>query len=242
MYSFRRLALLLVLVLPAMYAVQGESPSSSSNPATPTQDQTQTQAKPQVSVQARIRARREQRRVAAIHEVYDHRYEAVVGAGFQRTQAGVPQKVNEYAWDVALTKYMNERLGYTIDGRGYYGTPFVGINFSGITKPAISQYGALFGPTYRFYLQPKYSVSARVMGGYAQGNFSGDTNGFGGKALGLYPDGPTFAVSASVFAEYNLAPNIGLRVAPEYYMTGYGSTLQNGLGFTGSVVYRFGKQ
>ena len=80
------------------------------------------------------------------------------------------------------------------------------------------------------------------MGGYAQGNFSGDTNGFGGKALGLYPDGPTFAVSASVFAEYNLAPNIGLRVAPEYYMTGYGSTLQNGLGFTGSVVYRFGKQ
>ena len=250
MYSFRRLALLLALVLPAMYAVQAESSSSSSDPATPTpaaatQDQAQqpaAQAPPPVSVQARIRARREQRRVAAIHDVYDHRYEAFVGTGFQRTHAGVPQKVNEYAWDVGVTKYLNERLGLTIDGRGNYGTPFVGINFSGITKPAISQYAALFGPTYRFYLQPKYSISARVMGGYAQGNFSGDTNGFGGKALGLYPDSSTFAISGSVLVEYNLAPNIGLRVAPEYYGTGYGSTLQNGLGFTGGLVYRFGKQ
>jgi hypothetical protein len=250
MHSFRRLALLLALVLPALYAVQAQSSSSSSNPDTqvafaPAQDQAQqpaAQSQPQLSVQARIRARREQRRVAAIHEVYDHLYEGYVGAGFQRTRAGVPQKVNEYNWNGGFTRYYNERLGLTLDGRGYYGTPFVGINFSGITKPAISQYDVLFGPTYRFYLQPKYSISARVMGGYAYGNFSSDTNGFGGKALGLYPDGSTFAASASVFAEYNLAPSIGLRIAPEYFMTGFGSTLQNGLGFTGGIVYRFKKQ
>jgi len=250
MHSFRRLALLLALVLPALYAVQAQSSSSSSNPdaqavSAPTQDQAQRPASPsqsQLSVQARIKARREQRRVAAIHDVYDHLYEGYVGAGFLRTHAGVPQKVNEYNWNGGFTRYYNERLGLTLDGRGYYGTPFVGINFSGITKPAISQYDVLFGPTYRFYLQPKYSISARVMGGYAYGNFSGDTNGFGGKALGLYPDGSTFAVSASAFVEYNLAPNIGLRVAPEYFMTGFGSTLQNGLGFTGGIVYRFKKQ
>lgn len=252
MHSFRRLALLLALVLPALYAVQAQSSSSSSNPGTqvasaPAQDQAQaqqpaSQSQPQLSVQARIRARREQRRVAAIHEVYDHLYEGYVGGGFQRTHAGVPQKVNEYNWNGGFTRYYNERLGLTLDGRGYYGTPFVGINFSGITKPAISQYDVLFGPTYRFYLQPKYSISARVMGGYAYGNFSSDTNGFGGKALGLYPDGSTFAASASAFVEYNLAPNIGLRVAPEYFMTGFGSTTQNGLGFTGGIVYRFKKQ
>jgi hypothetical protein len=250
MHSFRRLALLLALVLPALYAVQAQSSSSSSNPDTqlasaPAQDQAQqpaAQSQPQMSVQARIRARREQRRVAAIHEVYDHLYEGYVGGGFQRTHAGVPQKVNLYNWNGGFTRYYNERLGLTLDGRGYYGTPFVGINFSGITKPAISQYDVLFGPTYRFYLQPKYSVSARVMGGYAYGNFSSDSNGFGGKALGLYPDGSTFAVSASAFVEYNLAPNIGLRVAPEYFMTGFGSTTQNGLGFTGGIVYRFKKQ
>jgi hypothetical protein len=250
MHSFRRLALLLALVLPALYAVQAQNSSSSSNPDTqvassPAQDQAQQpapQSQPQLSVQARIRARREQRRVAAIHDVYDHLYEGYVGGGFQRTHAGVPQKVNEYNWNGGFTRYYNERLGLTLDGRGYYGTPFVGINFSGITKPAISQYDVLFGPTYRFYLQPKYSISARVMGGYAYGNFSGDTNGFGGKALGLYPDGSTFAASASAFVEYNFAPNIGLRLAPEYFMTGFGSTTQNGLGFTGGIVYRFKKQ
>jgi hypothetical protein len=250
MHSFRRLALLLALVLPALHAVQAQSSSSSSDPATPAastpaQDQAQqpaAQSQPQLSVQARIRARREQRRVAAIHDVYDHLYEGYVGAGFQRTHAGVPQKVNEYNWNGGFTRYYNERLGLTLDGRGYYGTPYVGLNFSGITKPAISQYDVLFGPTYRFYLQPKYSISARGMGGYAYGNFSGDTNGFGGKALGLYPDGSTFAASASILVEYNLAPSIGLRVAPEYFMTGFGSTLQNGLGFTGGIVYRFKRQ
>ena len=74
------------------------------------------------------------------------------------------------------------------------------------------------------------------MGGYAYGNFSGDTSGFGGKALGLYPDGSTFAVSASVVGELNITPNVALRLAPEYLMTGFGSTLQNSLGFTGGMV------
>jgi hypothetical protein len=252
MYSFRRLAFLLALGLPAMYAVQAQSSSSSSNPATPTQDQAQTQGQTeqsagesqgQISVRARIRARREQRRVAAIHEIYDHLYDGYVGGGYLRFRPGLTlQRVNEYDWNADFTRYFNERLGVTLDGRGYYGTPFIEPNSTGITKPAISQYGALIGPTYRFYLQPKYSVSGRVMGGYAQGNFSGDTNGFGGPALGLYKDGATFAAEASIFVEYNVAPNIGIRIAPEYYLTGFGSTVQNSLGYTGGIVYRFGKQ
>ena len=134
-HSFRRLALLLALVLPALYAVQAESSSSSSNPATPTasqelQGQAQqpaaTQSQPQVSVQARIKARREQRRVAAIHEIYDHLYEGYVGAGYLRFTPGATlQRVNEYNWNGGFTRYFSERLGVTVDGRGYYGTPFI---------------------------------------------------------------------------------------------------------------------
>jgi hypothetical protein len=195
-----------------------------------------------MSVQARIKARRAQRRAAAIREVYSHLYEGYFGAGYLRFTPGSPQRVTEYNWNVGFTRYYNERLGVTIDGRGYYGTPFVGLNQFGLTKPAISQYAAMIGPTYRFYLQPKYSISGRVMGGYAYGNFSADTNGFGSVALGLYPDGSTFAADASVIVEYNLLPNIGLRVAPEGMLTGFGSTLQKSLGFTGGLVYRFGKQ
>jgi hypothetical protein len=238
MYSFRRIALSLALVTLAVPALQAQS--SSSNPPTQAQPAATTQ---QLSVQARIRARREQRRSNAIHEAYSHRYEAYTGVGYLRFTPGPDrQRTTLYAWDTGLTRYYNDRLGVTVDGRGYYGTAFVGLNTYGITRPAISQYDALVGPTYRFYLQPKYSISARVMGGFAHGNFSGDTNGLGGTTLKLYPDANTFAASASVSAEYSLTPAVAFRLSPEYFATGFGSTTQLSRGFTGSIVYRFGKQ
>jgi hypothetical protein len=248
MYSFRRFALLLAIVLPALQAAlaQTSSSSSSSAPATPSQDsQNQAQNQGQLSVQARIKARRAQRRAAAIHDAYDHLYDIYGGAGYLRFTPGASlQRVNMYDWNVGFTRYFSERLGVTLDGRGYYGTPFIPPlqSPSGQTKPAISQYAALAGPTYRFYLQPKYSISGRVLAGFTYGNFSGDINGFNPTSFGLWADGSTFAASASLIAEYNIAPNLGLRVAPEYYATGFGSTIQNNLGFTAGIVYRFGKQ
>jgi hypothetical protein len=254
MSSFRCFALLLALILPAMQVIQAESSSSSSNPATPTQDQAQqseaAQNQGQLSVQARIKARREQRRAAAIHDAYGHLYDVFAGAGYMRFRLPSPlQRVNEYSWDAGFTRYFNERMGVTLDGRGTYGTAFieptegtpVTAGDAGVTKPAISQYEVLLGPTYRFYMQPRYSISGRVMGGYAQGDFTGDTNGFGTLGV-LYPDGKTFAASASIIAEYNISPNLGFRVAPEYMLTGFGSTTQNSLGYTIGLVYRFGKQ
>ncbi len=248
MRSFRRLALLLALAIPATHAVLAQS--SSSNPPTPApgQDQTQPQqpaeqTPQQQSVQARIRARRDQRRAAAIHDAYSHRFESWADMGYLRFKPGPSlQRLTYYAWDTGVTRYFNERLGATIDGRGYYGTAFVGLNPSSITRPSISQYDAMGGPTYRFYLQPRYSIAVRGLAGYAYGNFSGDTNGFRGTTLGLYPDGNTFAASASVIGEVNLTPSIGFRLAPEYFFTGFGSSFQSSRGFTGGIVYRFGKQ
>jgi hypothetical protein len=253
MSSFRCFALLLALILPAMHVIQAESSSSSSNPATPTQGQAQqtdaAQNQGQLSVQARIKARREQRRAAAIHDAYGHLYDAFAGFGYMRFRLPSPlQRVNEYSWDAGLTRYFNERMGVTLDGRGNYGTAFIEpqegnptAGSVGITKPAISQYEVLVGPTYRFYMQPRYSISGRVMGGYAQGDFTGDTSGYGTLGV-LYPDGKTFAASASIIAEYNISPNLGFRLAPDYTLTGFGSTTQNSLGYTLGLVYRFGKQ
>jgi hypothetical protein len=79
------------------------------------------------------------------------------------------------------------------------------------------------------------------MGGFSHGNFTGDTNGEGTLGV-LYPDANTFAAEASVYVEYNIAPNLGLRVAPEYYLTGFGSTVQNNLGYNIGLVIRVGKQ
>ena len=244
MSSFRRIACALALGLTAAHFAFAQAPSSSSsNSQTPQAGQDQAQNPGAVSVQARIRARREQRRKQAIREVYSHLYETNVDMGYLRFIPGPNlQRVTLYSWDTSVTRFYNQHLGATIDGRGHYGTPFVGLNFSSITKPAISVYTVMGGPTYRFLMQPRYSVAVRAMGGYAQGNFSADTNGFGGKALGLYADSGTYAGSAAIIGEYNVSPAIGLRLAPEYFFTGFGSTVQYSRGFTAGFVFRFGTQ
>jgi hypothetical protein len=233
-----------------MHVLQAESSSSSTNPATPAQDQAQQSAaqdQGQMSVQARIRARREQRRAAAIHDAYGHLYDIYAGEGYMRFRLPSPlMRVNENMWNAGVTRYYSERLGVTLDARGIYGTAFIepveDPNFNYITKPAISQYAVMIGPTYRFYMQPRYSISGRVMGGVALGDFTGDTNGNGDLGGLLYPDGATFAANASIIGEYNLSPNLGFRLAPEYTLTGFGSSTQNSLGYTLGLVYRFGKQ
>jgi len=247
MHSFRRLALLLALGLPAAIAVPAQS--SSSNPPAPAAGQAQkpdTATQIQMTVQQRIRLRREQRRAAAMHDAYDHLYEAFVGTSFLRGTPGrYLQKTNLYSWDVGLTRYYSQRLGITADGRGYYGSPYVGLNTttnSAITQPQVSEYAAMIGPTYRFYMQPKYSVSGRVMGGFMHGNFSGDLGGFKPASLGLFADGNTYAFSAAVLPEYNLTPSVSFRLGAEFVATGFGSTMQRALGCNGGVIYRFGKR
>jgi hypothetical protein len=256
----RRFALLLALGVAAAAAAPAQSSSSSSNPAPDQAQAAQSagEAQGQLSVQARIKARRAKRRADAIHEAYAHGYEFYTGMGYLRFRPGpgAPanggfaatgplERAHEYAWNVGFTRYFDERLGVTVDGRGYYASAYVGNNpysNSSITNPAISQYAGLIGPTYRFYLQPKFAVSLRVMGGVDQGNFSGDLGSFKPAKIGLWPDGTTFAASAALPVDLNLAPSVGIRVAPEYFLSGFGSTTQSSLGFTVGLVYRFGKR
>ncbi len=261
MFVFRRVALLLTLCLASATVLLAQDSSSNSPldeeiareaaefqaPQNPPQDQGQapasTQNPGQVNVQARIRVRREQRRAQAIRDAYSHLYEAYVGMGYLRFTPGPKlQRVTYYYWDAEFTRFYSERFGVTLGGRGYYGSPFVGLNFSSITRPAVSTYTVMGGPEYRFLLLPRYSISARAMGGWALGNFSSDTNGFGSTALGMWPDSNSYAVSGGLIGEYNVSPGLALRLAGEYVGTGFGSTMQNSFGFTGGFVYRFGKQ
>ncbi len=258
MLQFSRFALLLALCLASanVLLAQNTNSSSSLNPEVEqnqAQDQAQTPApapppaagqnQGPVSVQARIRARREQRRAQSIRDAYSHLYETYVGMGYLRFTPGPNlQRVTYYSWDAEFTRFYSERLGVTVGGRGYYGSPFVGLNFSSITRPAVSTYAVVGGPVYRFYLRPKFSISGRVLGGWALGNFSSDTNGFGSQRLGMWRDGNTYAVSGGLVGEYNVSPGLSLRLAGEYFGTGFGSTTQNNVGFTSGFVYRFGRQ
>jgi hypothetical protein len=255
MQSFQRLALLLALASSALPAVLAQS--SSSNPPAQGQAQSQTpdqaqqpatQPEQQMSVQDRIRMRREQRRATAMHDAYGHLYEGYVNLGYLRFKPGPNlQRLTYYGWDTGLTRYFNDRLGVDLDARGYDGIAYVGLNFTNDTRYKISQYDIMLGPTYRFFMQPKYSVSGRVLGGWSLGNYTGDTNGFGsicatpGSCL-LYHDGSTFSISAAVIGDYTITQNLSFRLAPEYFITGYGSSMQASRGFTIGLVERFGKQ
>lgn len=242
--SFRRYvafwAFLLLLTLGNF--AWGQDSSSNQPAQSPTPAATQSQ-QGSASVQARIRARRAARREQAIHDTYSHPYELFFGAGYQRFLPGPSlQHTTMYSWDAAVTRYWSERLGLTFDGRGNYGTAFVGLNAFSLTRPSISYYEALVGPTYRFKLRPRYSIAGRVEGGMALSNFSGDTNGFGTATLGLYSDQTTYAFGGSVIGEWNLTPNMSLRMAPEFMATGFGSDLQKNFGATFGLAYRFGRK
>jgi hypothetical protein len=233
-------------------AGQDQATQNQAGQGQPAQDQTssgqaQQETAGQISVQERIRQRREQRRATAIHDAYDHLFESYAGMGYLRFQPGASlQRTTFYGWNTGLTRYYGERFGVDVDARGYYGIAYTGENHpvtdATNTRPKISEYNVLAGPTYRFYVQPKYSISGRVLGGFALGNFSGDTNGFGSTSFGIWPDATTFAAAGSVMGQYNWSPGLSLRLTGEDFVTGFGSTVQNSFGFTAGLAYRFGRQ
>lgn len=259
MHSFRTLALALALSLPALPALAqntGNAPAPDSSSSQSQAQQPSGETSGQLSVQARIRLRREQRRATAIHDAYDHLYESHLNLGYLRFTPGLnEQRTTFYGWDVGITRYYSERLGVDLDARGYNGIAYLGLHEEtqgGFTRPKISQYDVMLGPTYRFYLQPKYSISGRAQAGWALGNFTGDTNGEGSLCNNgpngaaspclLWPDGSSFAANIAMVGDYNLTPNVALSLAPEYFLNGFGSTVQASRGFTIGAVYRFGKQ
>lgn len=248
MVLFRRIVCVLALLMPAVMVVHAEGPESSSSSSSLDGPPMSAQASPQqdsaqMSVQERIRLRRQQREAQTIHDTYSPEWEAYLGMGYLRFIPGPDkERLAYYGWDTGLTRYLTQRLGATADMRGYYGTAYVGLNFAAITRPAVSEYTMMVGPTYRVYVRPKYSISVRALGGAALGNFSSDTNGFGSVSLGLYPDGWTYAISPSLLGEANLTPNISIRLSGDDMLTGFGSSSQNSFGFNWGFVYRFGKK
>jgi hypothetical protein len=254
MFSFRRSFLTLAFAASASLVLQSPAlsaqASSSSQPADPAPQSAPTAAQApsqgQLSVAARIKARREARRAAAIKEIYSHLYDLNIGTGYLRFHPGPSlQRLNEYDWDVTVSRYYSERFGVAVDARGSFGKAFIppiSNPASAVPHPEISQFAGMIGPTYRFLLNPKYSISGRVLAGGGYGHFSGDLGHFTPISLNLYPDGASPVISASIPIEYNVSPALGIRLAPEYVFTKYGSETQNSLGYTAGVVVRWGKQ
>ena len=191
-------------------------------------------------------ANRKARIQRTIAETYSHKWEVGGGGGYLRFRPGqYLQQSNEITFWASTMYALNPRLGVIGDVRGAYGTAKIGnLLPSGNTlpyNPKISEYSFMGGPSYRFVRKEKYSVSGFVEGGAGIGKFAGDSKGLTAANIGVWTGDYAASFAAGVNLDYNLYPNIALRVAPNYLGTTYGGTLQNSKGINLGVVYRFGQ-
>lgn len=202
-------------------------------------------------------ANRKFRTARVMEDTYSRKVEAAFGGGFFRFQPGSTlRRATQVDWAASGAYYFTPAYAVVGDIRGNYGdvslpnAPCTGNTSTtascapnGVYHPLITEYTFMAGPQWRFYRREKYAVSAHVMGGMALGNFDGGTHGIPAQQLGMWPTGNTFAGSVGVNLDYNIYPNLSLRIEPTYVMTHFGGTTQaNKGGVNAQVVYRFGKK
>jgi hypothetical protein len=221
-------------------APQPSQPQSQQQPENPQQNQVHLAQE----AQARIQALRKARVARTIEDTYSHKYEVYGGGGYQRFRPGQHlQSINEYVWNSGFTAYVWPRIGLTGELRGNYGDAYTGQNIYAIFKPSISQYLAMAGPQYRIVRLEHVGVGAQVLVGVAKGIFNGNSAGFPGTLLGMWPNGSGVTVSAGIPIDFNLGPGLAVRLTPDDIVTTFGSATQvKNLGFTSGIVYRFGRR
>lgn len=195
-------------------------------------------------------ASRQARIQRTIEDTYSHKYEVIGGGGYLRFRSGeFTKKNNEVAWMAAGNYYLNPKLAVVADARGYFGNakPLLDNNNFQIQAPhpQINEYTFMGGGSYRFLTHEKAALSVQALGGVTWGQFSNGAKGLQGTQVGLWNDGWRPAFNIGVSADYNVYPNLALRVTPNYLATFYtspsGGTVQNQFGFTAGVIYRFGR-
>ena len=203
---------------------------------------------------AKTNASRQARIQRTIDETYSHRYEVIGGGGYLRFKSGdFTRKNNEISWATAFNYYLNQKLALVGDARGSFGRAYqeqgptgIGLQYNGIPRPQINEYMFMGGASYRFYAREKLALSAQALGGIGWGIFSGGAKGYTGADLGLWKDGTRPAFSLGVSADYNVQPDLALRITPTYVATNFigvnSSKIQNNVGFNIGVIYRFGKR
>lgn len=194
-------------------------------------------------------ANRKARIARTVAETYGHRYEVAGGGGYERYRSGQYLQQNNEVTFWASTLYslnsLNSRLGVLGEVRGAYGKAKIGnllpsgnvLNFN----PEISEYNFMAGPNYRLVAREKFGLSAFVEGGVTLGKFAGDSKGLTAAQIGVWQGDYAAAFSAGLNFDYNLFPNVAVRLTPTYLGSTFGGSLQNSKGLNVGVVYRFGR-
>ena len=188
-------------------------------------------------------ANRKARIARTIAETYGHKYEAAGGGGYLRFRTGqYLRQSNEVTFWASTLYALNPKLGVQGEVRGAYGKAQIGNTIYNIANPRVSEYNFMAGPAYRFVAREKYSVSGFAEGGVGLGKFAGDSKGFSAQEIGVWTGDYAASFSAGVNLDYNVFPNLAVRLTPNYLGTTYGGTRQNSKSVNVGVVYRFGQK
>ncbi len=192
-------------------------------------------------------ASRQARIQRTIEATYAHPWEAFGGGGFLRWTSGpTTQKNNEVSWVAEVNRFLTPKFSVVGEAQGSFGhaKPLrFNPNAAPIGNPQINEYFFTGGVNYRFYAKEKIALSAQGTGGIAWGIFSsGSPYSYSGPQVGLWQDGFRPAFTVSVNADYNIYPNLAVRLSPTYVGSTFGGQVQNNLGLNAGVVYRFGKR
>lgn len=190
-------------------------------------------------------ASRQARIQRTINATYSYPWEVFGGGGYLRWDSGqYTKKNNEVSWAAQADRYFTPRLAVVGAAQGSFGYAHqqLPLQYPQIARPQINEYFFTGGINYRFYGREKLALSGQGTGGVAWGIFSKGAKGLTGPQVGLWQDGFRPAFTLAFNADYNLFPNLAVRVAPTYVGTTFGSSLQNNLGFNAGVIYRFGRR
>src|SRR5580704_17149813 len=165
-------------------------------------------------------ANRKARIARTIEDTYTHRWEVGGGGGYLRFRSGENlQRNNQVSFWTTGTYFLNPKLGIVGDVRGSYGNAKIGNTIFNIPNPQISQYTFMGGPNYRVWAKEKTAISIFGVGGAAYGKFDSGAKGLSSADIHVWQSGFRPVMSVGANFDYNLYPNLALRVTPTYLGT-----------------------
>lgn len=152
------------------------------------------------------------------------------------------QAINLLGWNGTATAWLRPTWGIEGSARGLYGNLVVPANTEGIpSSPAMSEHLFLFGPNFRVLRHRRYAFGMHTLIGAAYGKFStGFPAGTQPQDVGIYNDKLAIGLGVGAWADYNILPNVSVRLIPDWQPTHYGFSWQNEFSGSVGIVYKFG--
>ncbi len=173
---------------------------------------------------------------------YENRLDLSGGYQYSHFNTGVGHSLhsNLMGGEGTATAWVSHVVGFSASVRYLTGTIPVADNAAGITNPRMSETLFLFGPEFRLYKAPKYTLGFHVLLGGTYGIFDTDFKGTAPNTLGVYNNQLAFAAATGATWDYNLSPRFSVRGVTDWQATHYGYSSQNEFAGSVGIVYKIG--